>query len=328
MKNLLTLSACLLVAGAAHAQSQVSTASNTARHTAFVPLSSPANPNAVVNGAGPGTPLPAYGSYSQDSRIEQAGDFNYSTVNQHDGRGGLLGGSSAVIDQSGSHNTANQTQDLTVLSNVAGGRNAMLTTQAGTYSQTDQTQVGGDHNMAEISQKLGSSLNRAIQTQGEGSDQSAYIDQTSTSSGNRAEQSQAGSLMTTVITQKGANSYAKQTQSGASNYGNDAGINQGLGSGNTAIQTQNGFYLNAAIDQSSSTVGGSVNSNYAKQSQTGYSNNATIGQHSSGNYAEQNQGDASHVYQNNTSTITQSAVSSAAYTNQLGTQNTAIVIQH
>jgi hypothetical protein len=324
----LLLAAAMLTAGVANAQSQVSTAPNTTRHTAFVPLApNPSFQNATVNGAGAGTPQAAYGSYSQDSRVEQTGTHNYSTVDQHDGRGGLLGGSSAVITQTGDNNNASQTQDLTTSSNVAGGRNAMLATQAGAQSQSDQSQTGGDHTMAEVSQQAGSSNNRAIQTQLEGSDKSAYISQTNTSSGNRAEQSQVGGLMTTVITQSGTNSYALQTQSGSSSYGNDAGINQGQGTSNTAIQTQDGSYLNAAIDQSA-TGAGSISNNYAKQAQTGYSNNATIGQHSSGNYAEQVQGDNTAVYQNNTSAILQSNVASAAYNIQTGFQNTATITQH
>ena len=145
----LLLAAAMLTAGVANAQSQVTTAPNTTRHTSFTPLApNPGFRNATVNGAAAGTPLTNYDDYSQDSRVEQTGTHNYSTVDQHDGRGGLLGGSSAVITQTGDNNNASQTQDLTAGSNVAGGRNTMLATQAGSLRLSAQSKTGGDRTLA------------------------------------------------------------------------------------------------------------------------------------------------------------------------------------
>ncbi|UOQ98233.1 hypothetical protein MUN81_01770 [Hymenobacter sp. 5317J-9] len=349
MKKVTILAATLMALGfTANAQSQVSTASSPTRVPAFVPLTPYQYnaQNAPVAGANAGTISGAnaqYGNYSQDSQIQQAGDNNQANVDQLDSRtsaGGALAsgsGSSATVSQlSGSHNTTNQKQTLLNESNVAGGRNVLSSSQSGSYSQVDQTQLGGNHNTAQAIQASGSSANLATQTQNNGTNKSAYIEQTGSSSGNRAVQSQTGASgsmasnggITAVITQKGSNSHANQAQSGTG-VGNDAGINQGLGSANTALQTQNGSYLNASIDQSAGSASGSVSSNYAKQDQTGVSNNASIVQRSSGNYAQQMQMDGNTgIVQNNTSAIMQSNVSSAAYTTQSGTYNTAVVTQH
>lgn len=330
MKKLTILAAALLVAGAANAQ-QVSTAASNYRNPAFTPLT-PFTPggvthNAPVNGASAGTPAGTYNSYNQDSRVNQSGTHNEAAIDQIDARSGASGGSTANLLQSGNFNTA--TQNQASAGNTTGGRNTMYATQAGNGSQSNQSQSGVDHTAAQVSQDAGSSANRAIQSQASGTNQSAYIHQTGSSSGNRAEQIQTGGAspsvnggMTAVTEQQGSTSYAKQTQGG---LGVDAEIYQGVGANNTAMQTQNGSYLNASIKQ----TGAGSSGNYAKQDQIGYSNNASIVQHSANNYAEQTQGNNTATYQNNTSVITQDNVSSAAYTSQTGGAfNTVVVTQH
>ena len=330
MQKLTILAAAVLFAGAANAQ-QVSTAGSTYRSPAFTPLT-PFTPggvthNAPVNGANAGSPAPTYNSYNQDSRVDQSGTHNEAVIDQVDARSGATGGSTANLVQSGNFNTA--TQNQASAGNITAGRNTMYATQAGTRSQSNQSQYAVDHTAAQVSQDANSSANRAIQNQASGTYQSAYIHQTGSSSGNRAQQSQVGGStpnvngqMTTVIEQQGLTSYARQIQSG---LGDDAGILQGVGANNTAMQTQSGRYLNASIKQ----TGAAASGNYAKQDQTGYSNNASIEQHSANNYAEQAQGNGTNAYQNNTSVITQNNVSSAAYTSQTGGAfNTVVVTQH
>lgn len=82
-------------------------------------------------------------------------------------------------------------------------RDFMKSTQAGTRSQTNQTQNGGGFNTMNITQGAGTTGNRAIQTQnvdaaGNGDGNQAVINQTrfggSGGSGNRAEQTQSGVL--------------------------------------------------------------------------------------------------------------------------------------
>jgi hypothetical protein len=325
MKKVTTiLAAALLTAGVANAQSQVSTAGSAYRSPSFTPLA-PFSPggvthNAAVTGASAGTPASTYDSYNQDSRVDQSGEHNEAAIDQVDARMGSMGGSTANLVQSGDYNTATQTQASA--GNTAGGRNTMYSTQAGTYSQSNQSQSGVSNTHANVMQDAGTTGNLASQSQTNGDDMSAFIHQTGGSSGNHADQTQNATFTTAVAIQDGTNSFSTQTQTG---YGNDAGVHQGVGSGNTAMQSQDGSYLNASIDQ----TGAGASNNYAKQTQTGISNNASIEQHSAGNYAEQAQGNNTFTYQNNTSVITQNNVSSAAYTSQTGgAYNTVVVTQH
>jgi len=267
----------------------------------------------------------------------QAGSTNYSLINQTDNRTGARAfnsGSSAYISQpAGSWlNNAYQTQTLDNTSNVAGGRNLLRATQAGTASQSDQTQTGGYSNTAEVNQGAGTSFNRAIQTQTGGNTNSALINQTDAasiygaSSGNRAEQVQTGSDESAQIDQQGKFSYAKQTQSGFSDH---AYIGQGApGMHNTAIQTQSGSENVARIRQSVGAPAVGNDFNYALQKQTGYGDQADINQHGSHNFAQQEQaGSFAGPDPNNESSITQSNNYNGAYTGQTGVTNTAIIVQ-
>jgi hypothetical protein len=332
-QHLLLAAAMMLMAGSAYAQGPTNQVKPNGPATPRTPTNSnSANP--VVDGASAGSYNPSYASYSQDSYISQTGSNNVGTVDQRDGRSSTNGGgSSAVMEQTGNRNTATQTQSLSNIffSNATGtgSRNYVKTTQAGSNSQSDQTQNSGGYNTAIVLQGAGTTGNRAIQTQsvdpgnGYSDSNSALIRQTksqaaTSGSGNRAEQAQSGYYHIAQIDQESANSYAKQTQSG---YSQSASIHQGdPGSNNTAMQTQTGSLNTALIEQS---VGSTGSNNYALQNQSGYSNDASITQRSSNNYAEQQQSN-----NNNYSSMTQSNVASAAYSNQSGNANTAIVTQH
>lgn len=334
MKTLSIFAAAMVVATAANAQGPTNQFQRATR--AIYAPEAPGAANTIAPATTAGGFAPAYSSYSQDSYIEQTGPNNYSNVNQTDGRaaGYAAGsGSSAIVSQTGSANNANQVQSLDASSNVAGGRNLVHATQAGTRSQSDQIQVGGATNLVRVEQGANTSDNRAKQTQNGGLNNDARITQTkyagyaTPNTLNYAEQTQSGERHTALIEQQGNRSYAKQTQSGT--YGNDAYIGQGSdGARNTAMQTQAGSYNNAAIRQSVGTASGASHDNYAKQTQIGFGNQADITQRSSSNFAEQNQNNSAAVYQNNNSQILQENVSSAAYTTQTGMQNTAIVHQH
>lgn len=331
MKNFPILAAALLVAGVANAQSPVTTYSNPAATPETAVVTRPGLPAPTV--AGPGGYGTAYSNYNQDSRILQSGIANIANVDQTDARSSFSAntGSSATIDQAGFFNTANQKQTLNNSSNgtIGGqGRNVLSSSQAGVFSQTDQVQVGGYYNTAEAVQQSNSFSNQATQTQTGGSENSAKIVQTTGSSSNNAiqEQNNGGTDNTALITQKGSSSYAKQSQSiGTSN---DATVLQGaLGSMNTAIQKQTGSENRANIIQSDASAG---SKNYAEQNQSGYADQARIEQKGSNSFARQDQSGPNFfgIDPNNMSSITQSNVASAAYTNQSGIYNTATVVQH
>ena len=338
MKKLTILAAVLLAASAANAQDLITTRFKR-------PTEGPENP-VTTRGANPTPPVlnpgtfgTSYINYNQDACIVQAGSTNYSLINQTDGRTvapAFNSGSSAYISQTAgsSLNNAYQTQTLTNSSNVRNGRNLLSSTQAGTRSQSDQTQTGGYSNTAEVNQGAGTSLNRAIQTQNGGNTNSALINQTNaasiygTSSNNRAEQVQTGRDESAQIDQQGKFGYAKQTQSGFSDH---AYIGQGApGMRNTAIQTQSGSENVAKITQSVGPPSASNNNNFALQNQSGYGDQANIDQHGSNNFAQQDQaGSFSGRHDpNNESNISQSNVPSAAYTGQTGVLNTANIVQH
>ena len=335
MKKLTILAAVLLAASAANAQDLIT--------TRFVNKpEGPENPvtdrlkNPTPAPLGPGTFGTSFSDYNQDACIVQAGSTNYSLIKQTDTRTGVRAagsGSSAYISQSGSLNNAFQTQTLDATSNQVNGRNLLSATQAGTASQSDQTQTGGFSNTAEVNQGAGTSENRAIQTQTGGNTNSALINQTNadpmygTSSGNRAEQVQTGSDESAQIDQQGKASYAKQTQSGFSDH---AYIGQGApGMHNTAIQTQSGSENVARIRQSvlPPTVGNDFN--YALQKQTGFGDQADIDQHGSHNFAQQEQAGSFTGFNdpNNESSIKQSNNYNGAYTGQTGVLNTANIVQ-
>lgn len=334
MKKLTILAVALLAASAANAQDLITT--RFAR-----PTEGPENP--VTNrGANPTPPVlnpgtfgTSYINYNQDACIVQAGSTNYSLINQTDNRTGARAfnsGSSAYISQSGSLNNAYQTQTLDNTSNVVNGRNLLSSTQAGTKSQSDQTQTGGFSNTAEVNQGAGTSENRAIQTQTGGNTNSALINQTNAvgyapSAGNRAEQVQTGSDESAQIDQQGKFGYAKQTQSGFSDH---AYIGQGApGMRNTAIQTQSGVENVAKITQSVGPPTTGNDFNYAQQNQSGYGDQANIDQHGAHNFAQQYQAGSSTgaLDPNNESSITQSHNYNGAYTSQIGVTNTSIIVQ-
>ena len=334
MKSVSLLAAALLIAGAANAQTPTNQFTNVPRQPHAPAAQS--GPNGAPVTAMPGYFYPNYTGYSQDSYIEQTGTSNYSKVDQTDGRTGNLAtgsGSSAVVSQTGLKNNAYQNQTLDAGSNAVDGRNLLRSTQTGTSSQSNQTQTGGSSNTAEVNQSAPSYQNQATQTQTDGRGNGAIINQSSyefeaPSNHNTAVQTQTGGNGNAVkIDQQGSNSYAEQTQTGGS--ANDAYIGQGApGAGNTAIQIQtNGGDNKAEILQSVGLP--AANNNYALQKQTGYGDQALIEQKSSGNFARQDQaGMGPYEVQNNNSKISQSNVSSAAYTLQTGNMNTATVVQH
>lgn len=339
MKKYTILAAALMFAGVANAQAPTNTYQGIAPRAARVPSPNPAN--APVAGASQGSFSSDFQDYSQDSYINQAGNRNNATVNQTDGRTSAAGGgSTAVIDQTGDDNTANQTQTLqnTTFSNdpaSLGGRNFAKSTQAGSSSQSDQTQEGGGYNRMDVTQGAGTTGNRAIQTQrvvgGQGDGNQASIAQTRFAvvgggSGNRAEQDQSGYNHIASISQESSNSFAKQTQRGGGanpiSLGNSARIHQGdPGDRNTAIQDQEGTNNTARIQQGVSP-GASADGNFAKQTQSNDGNQADIDQKSSNNYAEQVQSGM-----RNFSSMSQDNVSSAAYSTQSGNNNSATVTQ-
>ena len=335
MKSVSLLAAALLIAGAANAQTPTNQFTNVPRQPQAPAAQS--GPNIAPVTAVPGHFDPSYTGYSQDSYIEQTGTSNYSKVDQTDGRTGNLAigsGSSAVVSQTGSKNNAYQNQTLDAGSNAVAGRNLLRSTQAGTSSQSNQTQTGGSFNTAEVNQFAPSDQNRAIQTQTNGRNNGAVINQATasyigapTTNHNTAKQTQEGGSGNSIrIDQQGRNSYAEQNQTMA--YDNDAFIGQGApGANNTAIQNQAGSANKARIVQS---VGGQfANNNYALQNQKGMGDQALIDQESAGNFARQDQaGMGPYEVQNNNSKISQSNVSSAAYTLQTGNMNTATVVQH
>ena len=344
MKSVSLLAAALLIAGAANAQGPTNQYGGPSPH----PINPPANltvANKGVDGPKEGIPSNVYTDYSQDSYVNQVGNGNTATVDQMDYRSSKAnGGSTAILNQTGDYNTATQSQTLTTTpfsNDVAtnGGRNFVKSTQAGTYSQSNQTQNGGGYNSAIVNQGAGTTGNRAIQTQnidGTGGDgNQATINQTyyqdngpggnpGSGSHNRAEQTQVGHNQGAEIDQESTNSFAQQTQSGGSlpptTY-NTAYIHQGEpGDANTAKQMQSGGSANAAsIFQS---VGSVANNNYAEQNQKGDGNQATIVQESNKNYAEQMQ-----VGSGNVASTLQQKVSSASYISQNGMANMATVTQ-
>jgi hypothetical protein len=347
MKKFTILASALLFAGAAYAQGPTNQYGGATQRA----VTTPTNPNSAnpqVNGASQGSYAPSYTSYSQDSYINQAGSGNYATVDQRDGRTpGVGGGSTAILDQTGNNNNASQTQlsvntvysNSTLNGSFAGQRDFMRSTQAGSNSQTNQTQNGGVYNTMTVNQGVGTRANRAIQTQnidasGFGAGNQARINQTTAAgfaaaSGNRAEQTQSGILQTAQIDQQGTNSFAQQTQAGGANVlpNNSALIQQGApGNANTAIQSQTGS-VNAARIQQSVGAGNAGNNNFARQTQSLNNNQADIIQRSSGNYAEQVQSGLAGGG-GNYSSMDQSNVSSAAYSVQSGNNNSAIVVQH
>lgn len=347
MKKLTILAAALFATGTAYAQGPTNQYGGATQRATTTPTN-PNSANAQVNGAAQGSFAPSYSSYSQDSYINQAGSGNYATVDQTDGRSpGVGGGSTAILDQTGNNNNAAQTQrsvnnaftNPTLLGSFAGQRDFMRSTQAGSNSQTNQSQTGGTYNTMTINQGAGTTANRAIQTQsidasGYGVANQARINQTTASgfaaaSGNRAEQTQSGLLHTAQIDQQGTRSFALQTQSGNANTlpNNSALIQQGApGDANTAIQAQTGS-VNAARIQQSVGAGNAGNNNFARQTQSMQGNQADIIQRSSNNYAEQVQSGLAGGGANYSS-MNQSNVSSAAYSVQSGNNNSAIVVQH
>lgn len=344
-KITLLLGAAMLFAGAANAQAPT----NVYKGDVTRPVAAPSNTvpvNSEVKGASEGNFSSDYLSYSQDSYINQAGNGNNATVKQTDGRATRVnGGSSASIDQTGSNNTANQTQTLVNGSTYSVNGNAFSrsfsgATQAGTASQSDQVQTGGGFNKQVVMQGAGTTANRAIQTQsidgsGHGAGNIATINQTNyapagtnSGSGNRAEQDQSGYNQNGLIDQESYKSFAKQTQRGGADgglNGNDATIHQGApGQANTALQIQSGVRNRARIQQGvfSGAMPPSADQNFARQTQSNQDNNADIFQGSSKNYAEQVQTGAA-----NYSSMDQRNVSSAAYSTQSGNTNSAIVTQ-
>jgi hypothetical protein len=348
-QHLLLAAAMMLMAGSAYAQAGGPGPKPTNTYTG-APVRSVGTPtntheayaNREVSGASAGTPSRTYSDYSQDSYVSQTGSTNYAKVDQSNTSGSALYGSTAVIDQTGSGNNAKQTQTST--GNGFNGqpygyngsatspynRNFAKATQAGSNSQSDQTQVNGVANVMTVVQGENTTGNRAIQTQGDASTgNQAAIAQTKYAvtgggSGNRAEQLQTGANQIAKIEQESISSYAKQTQtgSGAVNDNNSAYIHQGdPGTSNTAIQSQSGTNGTARIQQG---IGGTTNSSYAMQTQSGDNNQADISQfNTNGSYAEQMQSNSS-----NYSGITQSNVRSAAYSVQSGAANAAIITQH
>ena len=347
MKTFSIFAAALFATGAVYAQGPTNQYGGASQRNVTIPTNHhSANPQ--VNGASQGSFAPSYAAYSQDSYINQAGSGNYATVDQRDGRSpGNGGGSTAILDQTGNNNNAAQTQvsvnniysNATLNGSFAGQRDFMRSTQAGSNSQTNQTQSGGVYNTMTTNQGMGTTGNRSIQTQnidaaGYGAGNQARINQTTATgfaaaSGNRAEQVQSGILHTAQIDQQGTRSFALQTQSGNANTlpNNSALIQQGApGNANTAIQSQTGS-VNAARIQQSVGAGNAGNNNFARQTQSMNDNQADIIQRSSNNYAEQVQSGLAGGG-GNYSSMNQSNVSSAAYSVQSGNNNSAIVVQH
>ena len=326
----------MLTAGVANAQAPT----NTYGGNPIRPVTAPTNthvPNSTVDGASAGSYSKKYSDYSQDSYVSQTGSGNYATVDQVNTGGPHNGGSTAILDQSGDNNNATQIQsaagDARFGRDYPVFRNLAKATQKGSKSQVDQKQTGGVADVMTIVQGVRTTGNRAIQTQGPEKGNvstlnQAEINQTKYAtegggSGNRAEQAQSGAVHTAKIDQEASNSYAKQTQSG---YFQKGYIHQGdPGNANTAIQTQKGASNTARIQQS---VSSTANNNYAEQSQSMSHNQADITQQSSSNYAEQKQSGMGEGAGYNYSGITQSNVSSAAYTTQSGNNNAVVITQH
>ena len=317
MKKLPILAALLLFAGAADAQLALQ------NPTAPVGSGKTISPSfsKILTQDGPNDETTAIDrsyetaqkKYSQDSYISQTGTDHYAIVDQTDTRANKSGdtGSSAYISQSKSENDAFQTQVLNETSSGT-GRNRLEAIQSGKENESRQSQIGGYNNKASVEQSHFAS------------------GPSSSGTNNRALQTQTGGHGNSAgIIQQGTNSYAKQTQEG---HGNDATIAQGSpGTKNTAIQVQGASSSGNVAQIRQSAYGESASKSYAKQSQNGLNDQADIFQESNGNFAQQDQsgglGQDSILY-NNTSSIHQQNVASAAYTRQQGNSNTAIVYQH
>ena len=220
------------------------------------------------------------------AKIDQSGDHNLAEQYQ------VKYGNDALIEQTGSWNTARQAQDRSLPADAEGSMNDASIFQSGWFNMAEQEQNGWSNDVK--AEQTGNG-NKSSQVQ------NAWVSTASvlqTGSLNMAAQDQTGSLNFAKIEQGNSLNKAEQTQvSNARRTGaNYAALNE-------AEIFQNGGFLsgaNVAI-QDQTTPGGDIDKNYAGIWQTGSFNFASQTQSGGFNVSTVNQTGVGH-----SATVTQS----------------------
>lgn len=281
-----------------------------------------------------------------NSRTIQEGDNNEAVTRQ-----GQLDGSSTANRARIQQGTGQQAQDNYAAIDQNGDNNWASTRQ--TYDNSDAwTQQTGDKNKSKILQDAGPNQTDGhyAMNQQEGNENESYINQQGNGARNSARAYQVGD-----------NNQSKQyqTATATSGSGNDAGVQQGGGSGtlgavaqeavtqwvnvinnvdgaanpiffsypndyNKALQVQVGDDNSAGIFQ---VGGGAAGANYAEQNQDGNANNAGIAQAHHFNGEADNYGRQDQEGDSNTAGLVQQGSNNKSYQAQDGDSNTSLAHQ-